>query len=59
MWVQIILLLHKIEGGKISIPAGKTLTRTDAKKVALDWMVTESEDMEDEANSSVSAADVG
>lgn len=56
--MQIILLLHKIEGGKNLNSSWQNAGQDLYKKVALDWMVTESEDMEDKANSSVSAMDM-
>lgn len=57
--MQIILLLHKIEGAKYLKSSWQNAGQDTFKKVALDWMVTESEDMEDKGNSSGSSADMG
>lgn len=45
--------------GKNLNSSWQSASQDRSKKVALDWMVTESEDMEDRANSSVSATDLG
>lgn len=61
MWVQIILLLHKIEGvEKKNLNSSRQNAGQDTqKKVALDWMVIEPEDMDRKQNSCASAADMG
>lgn len=59
MWVQIILLLHKLEGGKNLNSSWQDASHDTYKKVALDWMVTELEDMEEKGNFGGSAADMG
>lgn len=58
--MQIILLLHKIEGEKKKLNSSwQNASQDTYKNVALDWMVPESEAMEEQGDSSGSAADMG